>query len=583
MPEDTGKPAEGKPGYIGDSYYNAGQKSEEQRKAEAAQNVETKPSGDHPNQPQTSTAEKDVNAENFGGFGSTGNLESPTGDRPKPTAPANASGPATPGSPVQKHGAPQSPVSQAEHGTGTQSDSAHSEKDTKYTQTSYEQAGQDEHVEYPLPVQGSKKDKNAKETDTVSNNRIIKKETDENNKITKAVIESERKKNVVANSLDHQKNTVKSSYDRRTVLTAIAAGAAATAAAAVSEKNTSSVKKEKGTEKFNKKTQHDGTLNSPEQGSNGSSGNQQIPDNSSGQDADKKNLQNTNTSVNGFVTLKDLQEELGTISLAEANTIKDAINKGNADLSLTDNDIANSFTIVNQSNPKILDMQTTSEQYQIPEIHNFGFGKITSAEDLMKTIALEADASRSLRLADVGAIASRQGNQITVFVNDRPKQFTIRPGGTVNVNGLLMNVYDMGANRVFVGWKDAIVDENIVTVASKITFKIVTGPRLVKNTYGLALEIKGDIRAFSDKVAFLKSKSIRQDIVDTVDNATEIVKDIKNDISSSVGKTKAAFGGLKNAMGGKKTSKETGLILSETPDFLFASRDDITISLAPCA
>lgn len=53
------------------------------------------------------------------------------------------------------------------------------------------------------------------------------------------------------------------------------------------------------------------------------------------------------------------------------------------------------------------------------------------------------------------------------------KFFTIRSDGTINVDGVLLNVYKTErSNLVFVGWKDAFVNGNEIITSNNVRFQI---------------------------------------------------------------------------------------------------------------
>lgn len=54
---------------------------------------------------------------------------------------------------------------------------------------------------------------------------------------------------------------------------------------------------------------------------------------------------------------------------------------------------------------------------------------------------------------DVGIYGKINGNSVSLLVNGNVKQYAKRPDDTVLVNDKVMNVYDLGSDRVFVGWR----------------------------------------------------------------------------------------------------------------------------------
>lgn len=69
---------------------------------------------------------------------------------------------------------------------------------------------------------------------------------------------------------------------------------------------------------------------------------------------------------------------------------------------------------------------------------------------------------------NVGIMAKRSGNQVTLLINNNPKKYTIRSNGTINVDGSELNIYRIDDDRVFAGWKDAIQNKDkIITSDGK--------------------------------------------------------------------------------------------------------------------
>ena len=78
----------------------------------------------------------------------------------------------------------------------------------------------------------------------------------------------------------------------------------------------------------------------------------------------------------------------------------------------------------------------------------------------------------SSRVKNVGLVGAIKNNEVGLKIDGRMKFFTIRSDGTINVDGVLLNVYKTErSNLVFVGWKDAFVNGNeIITSNNKTQF-----------------------------------------------------------------------------------------------------------------
>ena len=153
-----------------------------------------------------------------------------------------------------------------------------------------------------------------------------------------------------------------------------------------------------------------------------------------------------------------------------------------------------------------------------------------------------------------------------------------------------MNVYKIDDSKVFVGWKNAAAWDGIIVTPSKAVFEIVNGTKQIKNAYGLALEIKGEVREFSEKIAFLKSRSIRGDIKDAIHETKDTINEIKNtantivhgvrrDIASSKAATRDMFSNVKSAL--NKKSFHPGPP-GKNELMVIDKYDLMPISFAPC-
>ena len=413
------------------------------------------------------------------------------------------------------------------------------QRETGYKQDSYETVGQNKTYTDFFHTQKENQNNNLKDVAS-KEHAVIHGNPSHNNQ----VIGKE-------NDFRHQKEIIKNSTERKSAIANIAAGAAATAAAAVSAKNVSSIKTE------------------------------------------PQNIQKNESAQIEMITANDLQKEFNSISSHEASAMANAINRGNSDLSLSNKDVADSYFIANQidsetakiNNSIAMGGSAVAQNYMLAS-PSFGFDT-TSVPNagILKNIN-----SNPPKIADVGTIASRQGNQVTLFINNRPKQFTIRSGGTINVNGLLMNVYKIDDSKVFVGWKNVAAWDGIIVTPSKAVFEIVNGTKQIKNSYGLALEIKGEVREFSEKIAFLKSRSIRGDIKDAIhetkdtineikSTANTIVHGVKRDIVNSKAATRDMFSNVKSAL--NKKSFHPGPP-GKNELMVIDKYDLMPISFAPC-
>lgn len=92
----------------------------------------------------------------------------------------------------------------------------------------------------------------------------------------------------------------------------------------------------------------------------------------------------------------------------------------------------------------------------------------------------------SSRVKNVGLVGAIKNNEVGLKIDGRMKFFTIRSDGTINVDGVLLNVYKTErSNLVFVGWKDAFVNGNEIITSNNVRFQvgsdgnsIITGTKL---------------------------------------------------------------------------------------------------------
>lgn len=79
----------------------------------------------------------------------------------------------------------------------------------------------------------------------------------------------------------------------------------------------------------------------------------------------------------------------------------------------------------------------------------------------------------SSRVKNVGLVGAIKNNEVGLKIDGRMKFLTIRSDGTINVDGVLLNVYKTErSNLVFVGWKDAFVNGNEIITSNNVRFQI---------------------------------------------------------------------------------------------------------------
>ena len=79
----------------------------------------------------------------------------------------------------------------------------------------------------------------------------------------------------------------------------------------------------------------------------------------------------------------------------------------------------------------------------------------------------------SSRVKNVGLVGAIKNNEVGLKIDGRMKFFTIRSDDTINVDGVLLNVYKTErSNLVFVGWKDAFVNGNEIITSNNVRFQI---------------------------------------------------------------------------------------------------------------
>ena len=113
----------------------------------------------------------------------------------------------------------------------------------------------------------------------------------------------------------------------------------------------------------------------------------------------------------------------------------------------------------------------------------------------------------SSRIKNVGLVGAIKNNEVGLKIDGRMKFFTIRPDGTINVDGVLLNVYKTErSNLVFVGWKDAFVNGNEIITSNNVRFQIgsdgnsiITGTKLNLSLSNKELNTT-DVKEFGEKL-----------------------------------------------------------------------------------
>lgn len=139
----------------------------------------------------------------------------------------------------------------------------------------------------------------------------------------------------------------------------------------------------------------------------------------------------------------------------------------------------------------------------------------------------------SSRVKNVGLVGAIKNNEVGLKIDGRMKFFTIRSDGTINVDGVLLNVYKTErSNLVFVGWKDAFVNGNEIITSNNVRFQIwsdgnsiITGTKLNLSLSNKELNAT-DINEIGEK--FVESgiaASFAPAIVNKTISADDFVKD----------------------------------------------------------
>ena len=192
-------------------------------------------------------------------------------------------------------------------------------------------------------------------------------------------------------------------------------------------------------------------------------------------------------------TVASSKEEIAKAA-AEPHIIASAVNRTQGKNSISGKQIADSYSMAGQ-----IDAETARISAEMPAGE---WQKRNSQPDFTPcdiggndSFGFQGTPIQSVstkNVAEIGVVCQKRGNLITMEVNGRPKQFTIRSGGTINVEGTIMNVYDDGDNRrdkVFVGWKNANIAGDKVSVPGGGTFNLATDGVTVQNASGLSLKV----------------------------------------------------------------------------------------------
>ena len=153
----------------------------------------------------------------------------------------------------------------------------------------------------------------------------------------------------------------------------------------------------------------------------------------------------------------------------------------------------------------------------------------------------------SSRVKNVGLVGAIKNNEVGLKIDGRMKFFTIRSDGTINVDGVLLNVYKTErSNLVFAGLKDAFVNGNEIITSSNVKFQIgpdgnsiITGTKL--NLSLSNKEFATDIKEIGEK---LVEPGIAVSFAPAIVNKTISADDfVKDGDSFATNKLTERFGG----------------------------------------
>lgn len=193
-----------------------------------------------------------------------------------------------------------------------------------------------------------------------------------------------------------------------------------------------------------------------------------------------------NTSISQD-TVKDVSEAV-VKQKNKSQLWNQAINNTQDLTSKSNKLIADSYAMAGQ-----IDAETAKMIAEFNNNHSFGFSPASGAgfstngtaeaiknatkSSIGNSIAaakIGADIyNASSRVKNVGLVGAIKNNEVGLKIDGRMKFFTIRSDGTINVDGVLLNVYKTErSNLVFVGWKDAFVNGNEIITSNNVRFQI---------------------------------------------------------------------------------------------------------------
>lgn len=139
----------------------------------------------------------------------------------------------------------------------------------------------------------------------------------------------------------------------------------------------------------------------------------------------------------------------------------------------------------------------------------------------------------SSRVKNVGLVGAIKNNEVGLKIDGRMKFFTIRSDGTINVDGVLLNVYKTErSNLAFVGWKDVFVNGNEIITSNNVRFQIgpdgnsiITGTKLNLYLSNKELNVTGIKEIGKKLVKSGIAASFAPAIVNKTISADDFVKD----------------------------------------------------------
>ena len=139
----------------------------------------------------------------------------------------------------------------------------------------------------------------------------------------------------------------------------------------------------------------------------------------------------------------------------------------------------------------------------------------------------------SSRVKNVGLVGAIKNNEVGLKIDGRMKFFTIRSDGTINIDGVLLNVYKTErSNLAFVGWKDTFVNGNEIITSNNVRFQIgpdgnsiITGTKLNLYLSNKELNVTGIKKIGKKLVESGIAASFAPAIVNKTISADDFVKD----------------------------------------------------------